>query len=456
MGSYLAHMDIAAAVAWLASHVNREVDPSAAAAARRLEGISAVLSYLDDPQASYPVVHLTGTNGKGSTARMVAALLAAHGLSVGTYTSPHLERLNERLAWSGRPIPDDDLAEQLSAIAQLEPVLPEPLTHFEVLTAAAFRWFADVAVDVAVVEVGLGGRWDSTNVADAAVAVVTNVALDHAETIGPTLADIAAEKAGIVKPDSFLVLGESDEELAATFAQRPSAGMWQRGPDFGVTANRLAVGGRSVDLYSAGGAAYDDLFLPLHGAFQGDNASAAVAAAQAFFGHPLDGTLVRAALGAVEVPGRMEVVGREPLVVIDGAHNPAGAEAASASLAEAFGHGPRILVVGMLVDRDPVEMLTALRAAEARAVIATTASSPRALPAEDIVAAAATMGIIARAAGSVAEAVAAAVSEAGAGGTVFIAGSLYVAGPARAALVTGGGMSARSARPDGQGPRPRS
>ncbi|MGH9224849.1 MAG: glutamate ligase domain-containing protein, partial [Acidimicrobiales bacterium] len=319
----------------------------------------------------------------------------------------------------------------------------------------AFRWFADVAVDAAVVEVGLGGRWDTTNVADAAVAVVTNVALDHAETIGPRLIDIATEKAGIVKPDSFLVLGETDENLASVFRERPSAGVWQRGPDFGVAANRQAVGGRSVDLYSAEGATYEDVFLPLHGAFQGDNAATAGAATQAFFGHPLDDTLVRAALSTVEVPGRMEVVGREPLVVVDGAHNPAGAEAAIAALSEAFGDGPRILVVGMLRDRDPVEMLTALRAADARLVIAVTASSPRALPAEDIVAAAGRAGITARAAASVAEGVAWALDAAGPTETVFVAGSLYVAGPARTALVRGG-TTARSARPASPGPRPRS
>ena len=457
-------LDLHAALAWLASHVNREVDPSAAAAARRLEGISRLLAYLDDPQASYPVVHLTGTNGKGSTARMVASLLAAHGLSVGTYTSPHLHRLNERLTWSGRPIPDEDLAEQLSTIAVLEPVLDTPLTHFEILTAAAFRWFADVAVDVAVVEVGLGGRWDTTNVADGQVAVVTNVALDHAETIGPRLTDIAAEKAGIVKPDSFLVLGETDPELADIFRSRPSAGVWQRDQDFGVSGNRLAVGGRAVDLYAADGARYDEVFVPLHGAYQGDNAAAAVAAAQAFFDHPLDDTLLRAALGTVEVPGRMEVVGRDPLVVIDGAHNPAGAAAASAALVEAFGDGPRVLVVGMLADRDPVAMLAALRADQARLVIAATASSPRALPAEAIVEAAAQAGVTAVAAGSVAEAVAQAIGAAEKGDTVFVAGSLYVAGPARAALVTPhhrvqatqAGTSAPSARPASPGPRRRS
>jgi dihydrofolate synthase/folylpolyglutamate synthase len=151
------------------------------------------MDLMGDPQHAYPVIHITGTNGKGSVARMVTALLVARGLRVGTYTSPHLERVNERMAWNGEPIPDEDLAEVIGAVAELETLLESPPTHFEILTAAAFRWFADVAVDVAVIEVGLGGRWDATNVADAQVAVLTNVSLDHAETIGPGLTDIATE-----------------------------------------------------------------------------------------------------------------------------------------------------------------------------------------------------------------------------------------------------------------------
>ncbi|HEX2038117.1 MAG TPA: Mur ligase family protein, partial [Acidimicrobiales bacterium] len=190
------------ALAYLDAHVNLELDPAPRAAAMRLDRIRDLCARMGDPQHAYPVVHLTGTNGKGSTARMVTELLVARGLSVGTYTSPHLERINERLAWNGDPIPDDAFGELIGAVSHLEMRFSSHYSHFEVLTGAAFRWFADNAVDVAVVEVGLGGRYDATNVADAAVAVVTNVELDHTAVIGPTRRDIAVEKAGIVKPGS--------------------------------------------------------------------------------------------------------------------------------------------------------------------------------------------------------------------------------------------------------------
>src|SRR5690348_11324704 len=210
-------MDLDGALAYLDDHVNLETDVSARAASKRLDRVARLTELMGEPQATYPVLHLTGTNGKGSTARILTSLLVAKGLSVGTYTSPHLERFNERIAWNGEPISDGAFVEIIETVASIERVMDEPPTVFEILTAAAFRWFADVAVDVGVIEVGLGGRWDATNVADGQVAAVTNVALDHSETIGPTLADIAFEKAGIVKPGSSLVLGETDESLAEIF-----------------------------------------------------------------------------------------------------------------------------------------------------------------------------------------------------------------------------------------------
>ncbi len=427
-------MDLPAALDWLASHVNLELDPAPRAAARRLERIRAVLDLMGDPQGAHPVVHLTGTNGKGSTARITTALLAARGLSVGTYLSPHLERLNERMLLGGEPIPDDELAEVLTAVAGLEELVGERLTHFEILTAAALRWFADRAVDAAVVEVGLGGRWDATNVVDGQVAVVTNVSLDHAETIGPTLADIATEKAGIVKPGSTLVLGETDPALAAIFRAAPAERVWERGRDFGCTANRLAVGGRALDLFTPG-AGYEGLFLPVHGPFQGDNASAALAAAEAFFGGPLDPGVVTEAFGRVRIPGRLEVVSRSPLCVLDGAHNPAGARAAARAVDEAFGTASgRVLVVGMLRGRDPVEMLEALNARAARLVVACPPPSPRALPALEVTAAALRLGRPAHAADSVEEAVDLALAEAEDDELVLVTGSLYVVGAARAWL----------------------
>ncbi|MBV8234647.1 MAG: bifunctional folylpolyglutamate synthase/dihydrofolate synthase, partial [Acidimicrobiia bacterium] len=348
-------MDLAGALAYLDDHVNLEADASARAAEMRLDRVRGLVELMGEPQRAYPVLHLTGTNGKGSTARMLTALLVAKGLSVGTYTSPHLERFNERIAWNGDAISDAAFVEIIDAVASIERVMSDAPTVFEILTAAAFRWFADVAVDVGVVEVGLGGRWDATNVADGQVAVVTNISLDHAETIGPTLADIATEKAGIVKAGSTLVLGETDPALARIFRAAGAAEVWEREQDFACDGNRLAHGGRLLDLRTPG-ATYTDVYLPLYGAHQGDNAAVALAGAEAFFGGPLDDRVVEEAFAAVRVPGRLEVIGRQPLVVLDGAHNPAGAAAAAGAIAEAFGDAAaRVLVVGLLQGKDPAE-----------------------------------------------------------------------------------------------------
>ena len=447
-------MDLAAALDYLADHVSLEHDPAPAAAARRLDRIRRLVGLMGDPQDAYPAIHLTGTNGKGSTARILTALLTASGLRVGTYTSPHLQRLNERIAHAGEPIPDDDLGEVIGAVAGLEPLLGSRLTHFEILTAAALRHFADEAVDVAVVEVGLGGRWDATNVVDAEVAAVTNVALDHVATIGPTTADIAREKAGIVKPASTVIVGETDPELAAAFTALPSKQAWHRDRDFGCPGNAAALAGRALELVVPG-ARYPDLFLPAHGAFQGDNAAVALAAAAAFFGRPPDAGVVAEGLAAASLPGRLEVVGHRPLVVLDGAHNPAGAVAATAAIEESFltvpsgpaggagssgetgpGSAPgRILVVGFLAGRDPEEMLRALGVADARLVVACAPPSPRALPPAAVAAAATGLGCPARVVPPVGEAVDAAVEAAGTDGSVVVTGSLYVVGAARDHLV---------------------
>ena len=428
------------ALDWLDGHVNLEaIESGRADATPTLERIRRLTELMGDPQRAYPVVHITGTNGKGSTARVLTALFSARGLKVGTYTSPHLERINERLAAGGEPIPDDELADVLVAVAGLEELMEARPTWFEIVTAAAFRWFADIAVDVAVIEVGLGGTWDATNVADAEVAIVTNVSLDHVQILGPALVDIAAEKAGIVKSGSLLVLGETDPELAAIFRRAGAAEVWERWSDFGCEANQLAHGGRLLDLRTPG-AAYGDVFLPLHGAHQGDNAAAALAAAEAFFGAPVPDQLVRSALGEVRNPGRMEVVGRRPLCLLDGAHNPVGARAAGETLAEEFaGVDRRVVVLGLLQGRDAVEMLEALDPSHVALVVACPPPSPRALPATEVASAAADMGLQAVAAGSVPEAVALARAHAGPEDMLLVTGSLYTVGAARSVLVDSGG-----------------
>jgi dihydrofolate synthase / folylpolyglutamate synthase len=438
-------MDLAEATAWLDGHLNLEsgrVHPTGP----RLDRMRQLAGLLGDPQRAYPVVHVTGTNGKTSTARMAARLLGAHGLTVGVYTSPHLVRVNERMArvFGTQPaelIDDDSLAAALSLVAAVEPHLDVLPSWFEITTAAAFSWFADEAVDVAVVEVGLGGRWDATNVADGAVAVVTNVAIDHVEYIGPDRESIAEEKAGIVKPESVLVLGETDPAIAPILEQPEHAVTVRRGDDFGVLGNAMAHGGRLLDLFGAGGD-YHDLFLPLHGRHQADNASIALAAAEQFFGgHRLDDGVVAGAFAAVRSPGRLEVVRHGPLVLLDGAHNVHGAEALARALEEEFPASERTLVVGLLREKDPRAMLSALRTDRAARLVACRPPTPRALDPAAVAEAAVDLGMDPDAVLVVDEpapAVDAALEVTPPTGQVVVTGSVYLVGAVRARLVPGG------------------
>jgi len=359
------------------------------------------------------------------------------GLSVGTDTSPHLERFNERISWNGEPIPDEDLDRILAEIADVELVLDDRPSYFEIINAAALEWFADVAVDVAVIEVGLGGRWDSTNVVDGEVAVVTNVELDHVEYLGPSRVGIAEEKAGIVKPGSTLVLGETDPELVPIFRARGPERVVTRGRDFGVRANALAVGGRLVELFTPY-ATYTDLFLPLHGAHQADNAAAALAAAECFLDRALGEEIVELAFASVESPARLEVVARHPLVVIDGTKNVAGARAVRAALAEEFPVTARTWVIGVLQQKDAREMLDALGVPPDDTVFACRPKLPRARDPQEVADAARALGVPparVHVVDRVADAVDEAIASTPADGQVIVAGSLYVAGPARAHLV---------------------
>jgi dihydrofolate synthase/folylpolyglutamate synthase len=425
------------ALAYLDGHTDLERLVAGTWEPPTLDRMRALADLLADPQHAQPVVHVTGTNGKGSTVRLTTSLLAAHNLSVGTYTSPDLERVNERLARNGEPIDDESFAELIAAIADVEGLSGIRPHRFEILTLAAFRWFADAPVDAAVVEVGLGGRWDATNVVDPLVSVVTNVGLDHTEVLGPTRAEVAGEKAGIVKPGSTLVLGETDPALVPIFEREEPAAVWLRDRDFGCTANGVAVGGRSIDLYTPS-ARYDDVFLALHGAHQGANASVALAAAEAFFGRPLDEDVVREAFATATVPGRFEVVARSPLVVLDGAHNPDGARAAAATLGDFAVGGDRILVVGMNKGRDAIEMLEALDARSARAIVATAADWVRAMPPTEIADAARSLGVDVEVVASVPAAVERAIAVASEDDLVLVAGSLYVVGEARATFARHG------------------
>ena len=426
-------MILTAALRYLDDHTNLE------ATAGRAEGLSLdrmrrLVAALGDPQHAYPVIHLTGTNGKGSVARMVSALLAASGLSVGTYTSPHLERINERIAWNGEAIPDDELARCIGSVAALESVARVTPSYFEILTAAAFTWFADVAVDVAVIEVGMLGTYDATNVADASVAVLTNVGRDHTDGVGAWREAIAGEKVGIVKEGSTFVCGELDPQLRDVLTATPAARTWWRGADFDCEGSLLAMGGRVVDLRTPSGTV-TDLYLPLHGAHQADNAAVALAAVEAFFDRRLDDEVVREAFASVTTPGRFEIVGREPTIVLNAAHNVDGALACSRTLREEFTlGGSLVLVVGMLGGRDPAEMLSALGVEDAGFVIACTPDSPRAVPAPELAAVATSLGAVAESVPTVEEALSRAIALSTPDDLILVAGSLYVVGPARTAL----------------------
>jgi dihydrofolate synthase / folylpolyglutamate synthase len=429
------------ALMWLDSHIDFESKMPSRRALPTLDRMRALMTLLGDPQESIPSVHVTGTNGKGSTSAMVTALMMAQGLSVGTYTSPNLERVSERLAYNGEPIDDESFVGVLSELASLEPMLQERPTRFELLTAAAWSWFADNAVDAMVIEVGLGGTWDSTNVMHGDVNVLTNFSYDHTDVLGPTLEGIAADKSGIIEEGSAVVVGETRADLVAIVeaqaARVGAAAVWLAGRDFGCEDNRVAVGGRLVTLWTPGGR-YEDVLVPLHGAHQGTNAACALAAAEAFFGRPLDPAVVDEGFGIVRVPGRLEVVGRRPLVVLDGAHNVAGMTALGLALADEFAvEGNTVAVVGMLSGRDPSAMLAALAPAGVSTVVACQPDSPRALPASDLADAGRALGLTVHVEPSVQDALALARGLVNARGLIVVTGSLYTVGAARSEVLAG-------------------
>ncbi|QBR93934.1 bifunctional folylpolyglutamate synthase/dihydrofolate synthase [Nocardioides euryhalodurans] len=355
-----------------------------------LDRIRAFTELLGDPQHGYPVIHLTGTNGKTSTSRMIDTLLRAMELRTGRFTSPHVERMSERICVDGRPLTDEEFVEAFNDVAPYTHLVdgsePYPLSFFEAVVGMAYAAFADAPVDVAVVEVGLGGTWDATNVADGTVAVVLPVAVDHAKLLGDAPAQIALEKAGIIKAGATAVLAEQQPDVAEVLLQRAAevgATVVREGVDFGVAARTAAVGGQMVSLQGLR-ARYDDVFLPLHGAHQAQNAAVALAAVEAFAGEsPLDDELVRGAFAEVSSPGRLEVVRRSPTIVLDAAHNPHGAAAAAAALEDSFSFEPLVGVMGVMADKDHTGVLAAFEPHLSH-VVCTQNSTDRALPAADL------------------------------------------------------------------------
>ncbi len=362
-----------------------------------LARIAAVTDLLGQPQATYPVIHVTGTNGKSSTARMIESLLRSCGLRTGLFTSPHLVDPRERICLEGEPISAERMLATWQEIAPYVDVVDANstadggvrLSYFEVMTALAFAAFADAPVDVAIVEVGLGGGWDSTNVAHGAVAVVTPIGLDHREYLGESLVDIAREKAGIIKPGSIAVIGQQDLEAAEVLLERVAvvdAVVAREGLEFGVAGRGVAVGGQVLALRGLN-AAYDDVFLPLFGEHQAHNAAVALAAAEAFLGGagPLEADLVRAGFATVTSPGRLEVVRRSPTIIVDAAHNPHGAAALARAIDDSFDFSSLVGVVGVLSDKDALGILVALEPCLHRVVI-TQPSSVRATDAAELAA----------------------------------------------------------------------
>ncbi|MEY4282709.1 MAG: hypothetical protein RL467_265 [Actinomycetota bacterium] len=349
------------------------------------ERIAALVDILGSPQLTYPTIHVGGTNGKTTTSRMIDSLLFSHGLRTGRFTSPHLETYRERIAINGEPIDPKDLIFAYNDIAAyldlIDTKFSDPISFFEAVTALGFVAFAEHPVDVAVIEVGMGGEWDATNVVDADVSVLMPIGFDHMEYLGHTLHEIAATKAGIIKEGGFIVLAQQEPEAAKELIRKAAevgADVVREGIEYSVASRAVAVGGQLITITGLHDT-YDDIFLPLHGKHQAANAASALVAVEAFFGdQPLDIEAVRAGFAAVTSPGRCEVVRRDPTIILDAAHNPHGAKALAETLANEFNFDEIIAVVGVFGDKDATGILQELEQIVDH-VIVTQSSSARAM-----------------------------------------------------------------------------
>lgn len=419
------------AVAYLDDHIGRGMHPG-------LTRITELLEMMGDPQTAYPVVHVAGTNGKTSVARMTTMLLVAHGLATGTFTSPHLEVVEERLALNGVTATPEQFVQATADLAAFADLYEErsgtELSYFELTAAMAFAWFADQAADAAVIEVGLGGRLDATNAAHAAVAVLTSVGLEHQEYLGDTLEEIAGEKLAIVEDGAVLVTGPLQPELDEVVRQveaRHDLTVLRYGVDFHVEGSVRAVGGWMLDVEGTGGV-YQELHLPLHGRHQTINLAVAIAAAEALIGHALDPEAVSDATQVMSVPGRLEPVEAVPPIMLDGAHNPHGFAALGATLAEEFPAVQWVLVVGMLDDKPAGEMISRIRD-HVSAVVTSPVPSPRTVDADDLAdQLRQVVAVPVESADSPSSALEAARALTGPEGRILVAGSLYLVGAIRA------------------------
>ncbi len=429
-------MDYETAIAYLERHIDLGMKPG-------LSRMVELLEMMGHPESGYPIVHVAGTNGKTSTSRLITVILAAHGLNTGTFTSPHLERIEERIGVNGRMATPEEFAQAVTDVAGFadlyEQKAGESASYFELTAAMAFAWFSENSVDAAVVEVGLGGRLDATNAADGEVAVVTGIDFDHTEVLGTSIEQIAAEKLGIVKPGAMLVTGSMPEgaiRIARTTTSDLGATHYEFDRDFRIEGSDRGVGGWLVSINGTRGD-YEDVFLPLRGRHQIANLAVAVAASEALLGGPLDEDALRSGAATVTSPGRLEVVAASPLVLIDGAHNPQGVRALASSLAEEFAHQTWVLVMAAMKDKDLMQMAPPLKGA-VRMAIATETSSNRSQRADDL---AATLSVALEVpVESVPDpqaALARARALAGPDGAVLVTGSIYLVGAIRSALMSG-------------------
>lgn len=435
-------MNYTEAVAYLDAHIGRGVEPG-------LERIRGLLDLMGNPEDSYPIIHVAGTNGKTSVTRMATFLCVAHGLSTGTFISPHLERVEERFAVNGRHPDEEGFIQAVTDVKAFADIfasrIGEKLTYFELTAALAVSWFADQAVDAAVIEVGLGGRLDATNAVHGRVAVLTSVGLEHTEYLGDTLEAIAEEKLAIAEEGATLVTGplpQPIERLARRTAARLGINAHVYGSDFSIEEASPALGGWNVAVQGIHGL-YEDIYLPVHGRFQTVNLATAIAATEGLVGRELDHEAVIDGIAAFSAPGRMEPIAAKPMVMLDSAHNAPGFEVLEQALAEEFANTKWVLVFGAMEDKDIASMIASIAGRVSR-IITTAVDAPRAIPALELVALVAPMvDVEVGAIADPTEAIEVARVLAEEDGSVLVAGSIYLGGVIRAHLAGRGQVHKR-------------
>lgn len=417
-----------------------------------LDRVAECMQLLGDPQHNFPMIHLTGTNGKTTTTRVIERILREMGLSTGRFTSPHLHDMRERISLNGNPIEPERLIDVYNDVLPFIELVDQRsqaeggprMTYFEVMVVLAYAAFSDAPVDVAIVEVGLGGVWDATNVADGKVAVITPISIDHQRLLGNTVEDIATEKRGIIKPDSIAIVGRQLPEVDELIRERTTevdAGLERDGENFGVTEREPAVGGQQVTVRGLAGE-YPDLFLPLFGEHQAHNTAMAIAAVEAFIGggeQPLDRDVLQTALAEVTSPGRLEIVRRSPTIVVDAAHNAGGVQALREAINDSFTFTKLIGLLAIMGDKDAEAMLEALEPV-LEEVVVTRNSSPRSMSPRDLGALATEIfgadrvHVEPHLVEAIDKAASLADAEGGVGGGVLATGSVVTAADVRAAL----------------------